>query len=227
MKPPSASGKVDPAIRTVVLATGNRHKLGEFAGLARASALPLRIIGPTEAGGMPAVAEDTGTFLGNATKKARALWRRAHVGWWVLADDSGLCVEALGGQPGVESAYYAGPQGDAAANLLKLVAAMQAVPEGRRGAYFTCVLCLIDPTGAEHVFEGRCGGDLLFTPRGVEGFGYDPLFVPRGYDQSFAELGEAVKNDLSHRARAWQKLAEWFRAAGHRYLREGPAIQDS
>jgi XTP/dITP diphosphohydrolase len=227
MKPPSASGKPDRNLQTFVLASGSRHKLDEFGALARGSHLPVQILSADLAGGMPPVVEDAGTFLGNAEKKARALWRRVNPGWWVLADDSGLSVEALGGAPGVESAYYAGPQGDPAANLLKLVAAMREVPEGRRGAHFTCVLALIDPTGAEHRFEGRCEGDLLYTPRGVGGFGYDPLFVPRGYDQSFAELGEEAKNHLSHRARAWRKLAEWFHSLGPAFPADDAARHDS
>jgi XTP/dITP diphosphohydrolase len=161
---------------------------------------------------MPAVAEDTGTFVGNARKKAHALRAMLPADAWVLADDSGLCVAELGGGPGVESAYYAGPQGDAAANLTKLVATMGGVPDERRGAYFVCVLCVAGPGGAEHVFEGQCAGRLSHAPRGGAGFGYDPLFVPDGHGASFAELGDAVKSTLSHRARAWAELAAWARS---------------
>jgi XTP/dITP diphosphohydrolase len=131
---------------------------------------------------------------------------------WSLADDSGVCVDELDGGPGVESAYYAGPQSDPVANLQKLVDVMRGVPAERRGAHFLCVLLLIGPRGEEHVFEGLCRGRLLDEPRGGGGFGYDPIFVPDGYMVSYAELGDAAKNAVSHRARAWAKLAEWARA---------------
>ena len=194
----------------IYLASGNAHKALEFQTLADASGLPLQICPAAAAGGMPPVIEDAGTFEGNAQKKARALQARLPAEAWALADDSGLCVEALGGAPGVESAYYAGPQSDSAANLRKLVAAMRDVPEAARRAHFTCVLVLVGPGGAEHIFEGRCGGRLRYEPRGGAGFGYDPLFVPDGYTETFAELGEGVKNAVSHRGRAWAQLASWL-----------------
>ncbi len=192
------------------LASGNAHKVAEFDELARASGLKLTIRSARDAGGMPSVEEDAGTFVGNARKKAVALRSRLPAGAWVLADDSGLCVDALNGAPGVESAYYAGPQGDAAANLAKLVRVMSGVPEGRRGAHFICVLVLIDSDGREQVFEGRCQGRLAGTPRAGGGFGYDPLFVPEGGRQTFAEMADTAKNELSHRARAWTALSRWW-----------------
>jgi len=188
------------------LASGNAHKVQEFQALVDGSGLALEIVSAKAVGGMPAVVEDAGTFVGNATKKARALKAILPPDAWVLADDSGLCVDALGGAPGVESAYYAGPQGDSAANLAKLVEVMREVPEEKRGAHFVCVLMLIDGEGHERVFEGRCDGRLLREPRGGKGFGYDPLFVPEGYDKSFADLDDTAKNQLSHRGRAWQQL---------------------
>lgn len=195
----------------IYLASGNAHKVEELRALARASQLPVEILSAHDVGGMPAVVEDAGTFAGNARKKARALAAVLPAGTWALADDSGLCVDALDGAPGVESAYYAGPEGDGRANLAKLIATMQPVPAGRRGAHFVCVLCLLGPDGGEHLFEGRCGGVLLTEPRGGAGFGYDPLFVPDGESGSFAELGEPAKRALSHRARAWADLADWMR----------------
>jgi XTP/dITP diphosphohydrolase len=195
------------------LASGNAHKAAELQALAVAAKLPVEIVSARAVGGMPEVAEDTGTFVGNARKKALALRTRVPADAWVLADDSGLCVDLLGGGPGVESAYYAGPQGDGAANLAKLVATMSGVPEGRRGAHFVCVLLVAGPCGVEHVFEGKCVGRLSATPQGGAGFGYDPLFVPEGHAVSFAELGDAVKGTISHRARAWTRLAEWVRGA--------------
>jgi XTP/dITP diphosphohydrolase len=190
----------------IYLASGNAHKVAELQTLAGA-ADGIVIHSAKELGGMPPVDEDTGTFVGNARKKARALAALIPPGTWALADDSGVCVDHLGGAPGVESAYYAGPQGDAAANLAKLTEVMRGVPLARRGASFVCVLLLIDPAGGEHVFEGRCVGRLLDEPRGGAGFGYDPLFVPDGFAASYAELGDEVKNRISHRAQAWQKLA--------------------
>jgi XTP/dITP diphosphohydrolase len=163
---------------------------------------------------MPAVVEDTGTFAGNARKKALALQAVLPPEAWVLADDSGVCVDALGGAPGVESAYYAGPEHDAAANLRKLADVMRDVPEGRRGARFVCVLVLRGPGGVEQVFEGRCEGRLVQEPVGGGGFGYDPLFVPEGFDRTYAEIDAATKNRISHRGRAWRELAEWLRRRG-------------
>jgi XTP/dITP diphosphohydrolase len=194
------------------LASANAHKVAEMNALAQASGLALQIVSAKAVGGMPPVIEDAGTFVGNARKKALALQARLPADAWVLADDSGLCVAALAGAPGVESAYYAGPEGDGAANLRKLVAVMAAEPPTRRAAYFVCVLLLVGPDGTEVVFEGRCDGVLAVAPQGGAGFGYDPLFVPTGYTESFAQLGDAVKNELSHRGRAWVQLAAWFRA---------------
>lgn len=193
------------------LASGNAHKVAELQTLADASQLALEIVSARAVGGMPAVVEDTGTFIGNARKKALALRARLPVDAWLLADDSGVCVDALDGEPGVESAYYAGPQGDGAANLAKLIRVMRDVPEERRGAEFRCVLFLIGPEGQEQVFEGVCRGRLRREPRGGAGFGYDPIFVPDGFTQTYSELGDEVKNTISHRARAWGKLAEWIR----------------
>src|SRR3954470_24532873 len=110
------------------LASGNAHKVAELQSLADASKMPIEIVSARAVGGMPAVVEDTGTFVGNARKKAEALRSKLPAGSWALADDSGVCVDALGGAPGVESAYYAGPQGDSAANLAKLVRVMRDVP---------------------------------------------------------------------------------------------------
>ena len=186
------------------LATGNAHKLREFQRLADSSGLAVRFI---PANPMPEVVEDTGTFVGNARKKAVALQTVLPADAWVLADDSGVCVEALGGAPGVESAYYAGPQHDAAANLDKLTAVMRAVPDGRRGAFFYCVLVLRGPGGFEQAFEGRCDGVLAREPAGGRGFGYDPLFVPAGHSCTYAQLDEAAKNRISHRGRAFAARA--------------------
>lgn len=197
--------------RRIILASGNAHKAAEFASLVAESGLEWKLESARAIGGMPEVVEDTGSFVGNARKKALALRAVAPADAWVMADDSGLCVDELDGGPGVESAYYAGPAGDAAANLAKLVETMRAVPAARRGAQFYCVLVLIAPDGAEQIFEGRCAGRLANEPMGGAGFGYDPLFVPDGFEESFAQLGDAVKHTLSHRGRAWAALVAWAR----------------
>jgi XTP/dITP diphosphohydrolase len=200
--------------RRIHLASGNAHKAREMAAIAMAAAgqagAPMvEIVLPCH---LPAVVEDTGTFAGNARKKAVALKAALPPEAWVLADDSGLCVAALDGAPGVESAYYAGPHGDGAANLRKLTEIMRAVPDGKRGAQFVCVLVLLGPDNLEQVFEGRCAGVLRREPAGGGGFGYDPLFVPEGGTATYAELGDAIKNSISHRARAFAQLARWLEA---------------
>lgn len=205
----------ESAVLRLHLASGNRHKAEELQALADGSPArgprPVRIV---PAARMPEVAEDTGTFAGNARKKAVALQALLGSEAWVLADDSGVCVDALGGAPGVESAYFAGPQHDLRANLAKLTEVMRGVPPERRGAHFVCVLLVRGPGGVEFVAEGRCPGRLREEPRGGGGFGYDPLFVPEGLDRTYAELTEAEKNRISHRARAWAKLERWLAGAG-------------
>jgi XTP/dITP diphosphohydrolase len=203
------------------LASGNAHKAAEFQAMADRlrlggpqGAMRLEVSPASELGGMPQVEEDTGTFVGNAQKKAAALWPLLPPGAWAMADDSGLCVEALGGAPGVESAYYAGPQGDSAANLAKLVDVMRPFPEAKRQAEFVCVLYLMGPEGAQKSFVGRCPGRLAREPRGAGGFGYDPLFIPEGFEQSLAEVPAEVKNRISHRGLAWASCVGWLAARG-------------
>jgi XTP/dITP diphosphohydrolase len=203
------------------LASANANKAAEFQAMAdalRAGAPPVVIAPAAEIGGMPPVREDTGSFAGNAAKKARALGPRLPAGAWALADDSGLCVDALGGAPGVESAYYAGPKGEPGANLAKLVEAMRGVPAAERGAQFVCTLFLFGPGGAERLFEGRCRGRLAEAPRGGRGFGYDPLFVPEGCALTMAEMDPAAKNRISHRGRAWARCVGWLAAGGQTML---------
>jgi XTP/dITP diphosphohydrolase len=188
------------------LASGNPHKLAEFRELAATAGTPVELAPAA----FPAVAEDSGSFAGNARIKARAAAACLPPNAWVLADDSGICVAALGGAPGVESAYFAGPKGDPVANLAKLVSVMADVPEELRNASFTCCLLLQGPRSAEVMFAGTCSGRLLRHPSGGGGFGYDPLFVPDGFTQSFASLSDTIKNRISHRARAWARLHDWL-----------------
>lgn len=188
---------------TILLATRNRHKVEEIRRIfGRAGA---GLVSADEVPGLPAeVEEDAETFEGNALKKARTL--RDASGLWTLADDSGLEAAALGGAPGVRSARYAGPAADTDANNRRLLREL-AGREDRR-ARFRCVIALCAPDGREWTVEGACAGRIAESPRGDGGFGYDPLFIPDGYDRTFAELGADVKNRISHRGRALRRARE-------------------
>jgi XTP/dITP diphosphohydrolase len=197
--------------QTIYLATGNAHKLRELQQMFAAANLPWTIEGAAALGGMPAVEENAGTFAGNALLKARALRARAPKEAWVLADDSGLEVAVLGGAPGVHSARYAGVGAKDGANTEKLLRALEIIPDGARAARFVCVLALLGPGGEEKIFEGECRGRIGRTLAGGGGFGYDPVFFPDGFDKTFAELGDDVKNKISHRGTALKKLLAWLR----------------
>jgi XTP/dITP diphosphohydrolase len=191
----------------LVLATKNPGKIREFRALLWD--LPrLRVRALDELGKLPDVVEDGKTFEDNAIKKAREI--AASTGQLVLADDSGLEVEALGGRPGVYSARFAGRQGDDEANNDKLLAELSRVPDGERAARYRVVLALADPAGplgAEvHLETGVCSGTILRARRGGSGFGYDPLFCPDGLQLSMAELPPEEKNRISHRALAAAKM---------------------
>jgi len=196
---------------TLYLATGNAHKVDEMAVIFRDLGLPVAVSSAQPLGGMPEVVEDGATFTANAALKARALANLAPPGSWVLADDSGLCVDALDGAPGIYSARYAGSDADAAANNAKLLTALADVPAGQRGAAFVCALALIEvTTGILHTFEGRCGGHITTALSGEEGFGYDPLFIPTGENLSFAAMDPAEKHNRSHRGQALAALAAFW-----------------
>jgi XTP/dITP diphosphohydrolase len=188
----------------IVIATHNRGKLAEFADLLRPYGVDAVSAGEL---GLPEPAETENTFAGNARIKAMAAMKAS--GLIALADDSGLCVEALGGEPGVHTADWAGPERDwnRAMRLVeeKLQARGAVTPDQRR-AVFVCTLCVAWPDGEERIFEGRARGTLAWPPRGALGHGYDPMFVPDGSERSFAELPPEEKNRVSHRARAIEKL---------------------
>lgn len=228
-------------IITLLIATRNEHKVGEIRAILGGGFHCLTL---KEFPKAPEVVEDAGTFAGNATKKAVVLakWlsgmRSAECGVrnecsFVLADDSGLEVDALNGAPGVHSARFAALDSGAAGNSrdgennAKLLRLLQDVPQEKRTARFHCVIALTPVISDQvenaspvcyadefemqtQVFEGLCEGRIQFTPAGQGGFGYDPLFVPDGFTQSFAELGDEEKNRLSHRARALEALKHHF-----------------
>jgi len=226
-------------VKTFLIATRNAHKVGEIRAILGGVFQFLTLNDFPDA---PAVVEDADTFAGNATKKAVTLaeWLASrptpHASrLFVLADDSGLEVDVLNSAPGVYSARFAAvdhlkdgntPDADNNAKLLRL---LRDVPAEKRTARFRCVIALapVDPATISSaspvcyapgeipvmIFNGACEGRIDFGPRGQGGFGYDPLFIPNGFDQSFAELGEATKNQLSHRAQALGKLQAWLRAA--------------
>jgi XTP/dITP diphosphohydrolase len=180
----------------LLIATNNAGKLRELRALLDAPGLEL--VGLRDVPGAPGVEEDGATFEANASKKAATLARFS--GLWTLADDSGLEVDALGGQPGVYSARYAGAGSTDDANNRKLLAALAGEPNRR--ARFRCVLALASPDGATRCVAGACEGVITPAPRGDSGFGYDPVFQPDGHARTFAELPVEVKNRISHRARA-------------------------
>ena len=181
----------------IYVATHNAHKLREIGQLFPA----FEIVADDPEG----VEENASDFVGNARIKVNAIAAR-HPGEWCMADDSGLEVEALGGAPGVRSARYAGEPSNTPSNNALLLRNLSGV-ENRR-ANFTCAVALVDPNGCEHTAVGRCFGRIAERPSGAEGFGYDPLFVPDGYDKSFAELSPEEKNAISHRGRALAKARE-------------------
>ncbi len=193
----------------IVIATSNAHKLQEF----RAMLEPLghQVVGAGEMGGMPEVVEDGKTFEENAAKKACQAAMAFHCP--VMADDSGLEVLALDGEPGVLSARYAGEGGNDGRNLAKLLGKLQGVTDRR--ARFVCVIALADERGVlQGCVRGEVQGHMAQAPQGNGGFGYDPAFVPQGYDKTFGELSATVKNSLSHRARALEKaVAQFFSPA--------------
>jgi XTP/dITP diphosphohydrolase len=217
---------------TLLIATRNRHKVGEIHAILGANFQFLTLNDfPTA----PKVIEDADTFEGNAMKKAVELaeWlaqipdSKFRIPNFVLADDSGLEVDALNGAPGVHSARFAAldknENSQDADNNAKLLHLLKNVPLEKRTARFRCVIAFMPvPQGkiesfspvcyAEErdvsTFDGACEGKIIFEPRGRNGFGYDPLFVPDGFEQTFAELGDDVKNQLSHRAKALQKLRQ-------------------
>ena len=197
----------DPPHLVIVLGTRNRKKGEEL--LDHLTGLPVTLRTLAEFPQAPEVIEDGATFIDNARKKATELARALES--WVLGEDSGLAVDALGGRPGVYSARYSGAGATDESNNQKLLDELANVPDGERTAHYVCTAALADPAGRIRAeVEGRCHGQIARSPRGNAGFGYDPLFVIPEYHRSFAELDLIVKRHLSHRARAMSRLRREF-----------------
>ena len=189
----------------LLLASRNAAKLGELRRILAASGIEgLRVLGLDEVAAFPEAAETAATFEDNALAKARAA--AAATGLAAVSDDSGLAVDALGGMPGVLSARWAGRHRDDQANLRLLLDQLTDVPDSRRGAAFVCAASLVVPGGAEHIVRGEWHGRLAREPRGSNGFGYDPIFLPDGETRTSAELDPSEKDAASHRGRALRAL---------------------
>ena len=191
--------------RKLVFATNNAHKLEEVAGILGVQVELLSIKDISCQTDIPETAE---TLEGNALLKSSYIYKNYHLD--CFADDTGLEVEALNGAPGVYSARYAGGEGhDAQANMLKLLHELEG-KENRKAQFRTAISLILD--GKEYLFEGVIKGEIIKEKRGDSGFGYDPVFMPEGYDRTFAELGNDIKNQISHRALAVQKLCEFLQS---------------
>ena len=188
--------------RIIVIGTRNKGKLREIEAIL--AGLPVELRTLNDYPNAHEVAETADTFEGNAAKKAAEL--ATALGEWVMADDSGLEVDALGGRPGVLSARYAGPEHDDEKNLAKVLDEMKDVPEGRRAARFRCVIALAEPGRLLFTAHGEVPGQLIFEPRGTGGFGYDPIFFYPEFGETFAEAAPTAKNQVSHRARALREF---------------------
>ena len=185
----------------IFLATGNKHKIKEIEKIFKMD--NVKILSINDGIEIPEVEEDGTTFEENSKKKALEIAKFTNM--ITIADDSGLCVDALGGAPGVYSARYAGEHGNDLDNNKKLVKELQGVEN--RKARFVCVITLAKPTGETYSFRGEVEGDIIDVPQGTEGFGYDPHFFMKEYGKTLAEIPE-IKNKISHRARALEKLKE-------------------
>jgi XTP/dITP diphosphohydrolase len=189
----------------LIVATRNPGKLIELRRILEAGRVPVDVGDAGDYPDMPEVAETGLTFTENALIKARAV--AAFTGLPAVADDSGLCADALNGMPGVLSARWSGRHGDDDANQQLVLGQLADIPAGRRGAHFACAAALVLPSGAEHVTEGVLDGSLNTAPRGTNGFGYDPIFVPQGSELTTAEMSPPDKDKISHRAKALRALA--------------------
>lgn len=193
-------------MKELLVATGNSGKVLELAALLSGSGI--RLYSLKDFPDIPPVIEDGATFADNAIKKATAAAKATRLP--VIADDSGLIVDAIAGRPGVHSARYAGEGADDGANNAKLLSELAGIPQGERSAAFHCVIALCMPQGECLTFSGELRGMILEAPSGSGGFGYDPLFMVPEYGMTLAELPLEVKNRISHRGRAFVQLKEYL-----------------
>ncbi len=191
--------------RRLVLGTRNKNKIDELRKILADAGVDVELLSVEAFEDVPDVPETGVTFADNALLKARAVAKAT--GLPAVADDSGLCVDALGGQPGVFSARWAGGHGDDKANLDLVLSQLADIPDDQRGAHFACAAALVLPSGQERVVEGKLDGTLTREPRGLNGFGYDPIFQPVGATRTTAEMTPAEKNAISHRGQAFRALA--------------------
>lgn len=189
----------------LIIATRNSHKTDEIRQIIGDA---MTVLDANDFPDFPQVEETGSTFLENATLKAEAISNR--VDGYVLSDDSGLEVDVLDGEPGVYSSSYGGEEGNHARNNARLLDEMKTIPTEQRSARFVCVMVIARDGKALAHFRGTVEGRILTEPSGSGGFGYDPLFAPKGYTDSFADLGAEIKNQLSHRARALSQALEWL-----------------
>jgi len=191
-------------MKKLIFATHNPGKLREIAEML--SSLGIEVMSAKEAGVYEDVEEDQDTFEGNAIKKAAFVAQRT--GEWAVADDSGVCINALGGRPGVQTARWAGPETLDEDLIEYTLKQLHAVREGERQASFHSVAALVSPAGEIHTFEGMVPGTITMTRRGThhKGMPYDEIFQPNGYEQTFGEMTSEQKNTLSHRGRAFTQL---------------------
>jgi XTP/dITP diphosphohydrolase len=192
-------------VMRLVLATRNEHKVAELRRILSEAGIDAELIGTSAYPDLPDIPETGTTFAANALIKARAV--AEFTGLPAIADDSGLCVDALNGMPGIYSARWAGIHGDDVANLTLLLGQLRDVPQGRRTAHFQCAAAFVTPDGDERICEGTLDGSITQSPRGANGFGYDPIFVPTGENRTTAEMSAAEKDAISHRGRAFRALA--------------------
>lgn len=188
----------------IFLATRNQGKIEEMKDLLRD--LRIEIVTTNDVGGTPEVIEDGETLKENAIKKATEL--ADYTGLTTIADDTGLIVDALDGRPGVHSARYAGKEATDRQNNQKLLRELAGIVAQKRTARFKTVMAMVKSGGEVKTVEGICEGHIGAELRGQNGFGYDPLFIPRGYDKTFAQLDSEIKNQISHRAQALNKMKE-------------------
>lgn len=200
------------AVQEIVLGTGNPGKIVEIVKLWEH--LPVRFMTKNEMEPWPHIVEHGQTYLDNALIKARALVEFS--GKPVLADDSGIEIDALDGAPGVRSARFAGPEATDEQNNLRMANLLRDVPMEQRTARYKCVAVLAFPDGSYLEAAGTCEGTIAFAPIGDNGFGYDPWFIPQGRDETFGELSAEFKDSISHRGKALRALAEKFQSAGER-----------